>query len=276
MEPRPRPARRGARPSGPRAGRLPGGGHQRRPLRAVRRLRPHRRGMRSATRCPWSRTPPRRSAPPTAAGPPAPSATVGRVLVQRQQDHHHQWRRDAARRATRALVARARYLATQARDPALHYEHSQIGYAYRMSNLLAAARPRRSSRGLPAKIARRRDDQRALPRGARRPARASASCPSPTSATPNCWLTVVTLGPAIGTTPAELCAHLETHDIEARPAWKPLHLQPVFADAPMRGGAVAEAIFREGLCLPEWLGDDRRRRRPRHRRDRDRLASPPP
>ena len=64
------------------------------------------------------------------------------------------------------------------------------------------------------------------------------------------WLSVITLDRALGLTPTALCAHLETHDIEARPAWKPLHLQPVFADAPMRGGAVAEAVFRDGCCLP--------------------------
>jgi dTDP-4-amino-4,6-dideoxygalactose transaminase len=51
-------------------------------------------------------------------------------------------------------------------------------------------------------------------------------------------------------TPADLCAHLERADIEARPAWKPLHLQPVFDDAPVRGGAVAERIFDMGVCLP--------------------------
>ncbi len=62
---------------------------------------------------------------------------------------------------------------------------------------------------------------------------------------PTNWLTVVTLDD-----PTPVREHLETLDIEARPAWKPMHLQPVFADCEMRGGAVAEEIFRRGLCLP--------------------------
>jgi pyridoxal phosphate-dependent aminotransferase EpsN len=62
---------------------------------------------------------------------------------------------------------------------------------------------------------------------------------------------VITLDPEqCAVTPAEVCAHLETLDIEARPAWKPMHLQPVFRDRPVRGGAVAERIFTTGLCLP--------------------------
>ena len=147
-----------------------------------------------------------------------------------------------------ASVERARHLAAQARDPALHYEHSQIGYSYRMSNLLAAL-GRAQLRGLPAKIARRRaihERYRAALGG--RPG--IGFMPVADFGTPNWWLTVATLGPGTRTTPAALCAHLETHDIEARPAWKPLHLQPVFADVPMRGGAVAEAVFRDGVRLP--------------------------
>jgi pyridoxal phosphate-dependent aminotransferase EpsN len=74
--------------------------------------------------------------------------------------------------------------------------------------------------------------------------------PVSAAGTPNHWLTVITLDPGLGVTPADVCADLERHDIEARPAWKPLHLQPVFADAPMLGGPVAEAGFRTGCCLP--------------------------
>jgi dTDP-4-amino-4,6-dideoxygalactose transaminase len=147
-----------------------------------------------------------------------------------------------------ALVARARFLAGQARDPALHYQHSEIGYAYKMSNLLAAL-GRGQLRGLPGKIARRRSIF-ARYRDAFADLDGIATMPISDAGEPNYWLSVITLDPALGVTPAALCAHLETHDIEARPAWKPLHLQPVFADAPMRGGAVAEAVFRDGCCLP--------------------------
>ena len=146
------------------------------------------------------------------------------------------------------VTDRVRVLAAQARDPALHYEHSQIGYAYRMSNLLAAV-GRGQLEGLPAKIARRHEINQRY-RVALGDLPGVGFMPVAELGRPNYWLTVATLGPDFGATPAEACAHLETHDIEARPAWKPLHLQPVFAGAPMRGGAVAEAIFREGLCLP--------------------------
>jgi dTDP-4-amino-4,6-dideoxygalactose transaminase len=156
----------------------------------------------------------------------------GGMLVARDPDH----------------VVRARHLAAQAREPALHYEHAEIGYGYRMSNLLAAL-GRGQLRGLPEKIARRRavhERYRAALGG--RPG--VGFMPVAPEGSPNHWLTVVTLDPALGVTPADVCAHLERHAIEARPAWKPLHLQPVFADAPMLGGSVAEAVFRTGCCLP--------------------------
>jgi dTDP-4-amino-4,6-dideoxygalactose transaminase len=117
-----------------------------------------------------------------------------------------------------------------------------------MSNLLAAL-GRAQLAGLPAKIDRRRAIQERY-RAALGDRPGVGFMPVADFGTPNWWLAVATLGPETGTTPADLCAHLETHDIEARPAWKPLHLQPVFADAPMRGGRVAEAVFREGVCLP--------------------------
>jgi dTDP-4-amino-4,6-dideoxygalactose transaminase len=75
--------------------------------------------------------------------------------------------------------------------------------------------------------------------------------PSLAATDPNYWLTVVTLDPReFGATPEEVRKHLEHLDIEARPAWKPMHLQPAFAGYPVRGGGVAEEIFRTGLCLP--------------------------
>jgi dTDP-4-amino-4,6-dideoxygalactose transaminase len=148
----------------------------------------------------------------------------------------------------RKLTARARMLAAQARDPALHYEHSQIGYAYRLSNLLAAV-GRAQLRSLPEKIARRRAIN-AVYRQELHGVPGIDFMPVAASGSPNYWLTVVTLGPEFGASPAEVCAELESRDIEARPAWKPLHLQPVFDGAPVRGGAVAEAVFDHGLCLP--------------------------
>jgi dTDP-4-amino-4,6-dideoxygalactose transaminase len=147
------------------------------------------------------------------------------------------------------VATRARNLAAQARDPALHYEHSQLGFNYRLSNLLAAL-GRAQLAGLDAKVAKRRRIKQQY-REAFADVPAIAFMPDAAFGEPTNWLTVITLDPEqCAVTPQEVCAHLETLDIEARPAWKPMHLQPVFADCPMRGGAVAERIFATGVCLP--------------------------
>lgn len=141
------------------------------------------------------------------------------------------------------VIARARHLSTQAREPAPHYEHRDIGFNYRMSNLLAAI-GRAQLEGLPAKIERRRAIN-AEYRDAFADLAGVGFLPNAADGEPTNWLTVVVLDD-----PAAVRNHLESLDIEARPAWKPMHLQPAFADCEMRGGAVAEEIFRRGLCLP--------------------------
>ena len=150
-------------------------------------------------------------------------------------------------------IDRARYLSQQARQPVLHYEHTEVGFNYRMSNLLAAV-----GRGQLADAAGQDRpaprDQRGLPVGTGRRSRASSSCPGTTAASPNGWLTLITLDPSAGLDPDELCARLEELDIEARPAWKPMHLQPVFAGVPVEGGEVAEDLYRRGVCLPSGSG----------------------
>jgi pyridoxal phosphate-dependent aminotransferase EpsN len=140
-------------------------------------------------------------------------------------------------------IARARDLSTQARDPAPHYEHTEIGFNYRMSNLLAAL-GRAQLEGLPEKVARRRAIN-ARYRAAFAEAPGIGFLPNASDGVPTNWLTVITLDD-----PTAVREHLESLDVEARPAWKPMHLQPVFAGCEMRGGAVAEEIFRKGLCLP--------------------------
>jgi dTDP-4-amino-4,6-dideoxygalactose transaminase len=148
-----------------------------------------------------------------------------------------------------AYVARARHLSTQARDQAPHYEHSELGYNYRMSNLLAAL-GRGQLRSLPAKVARRRDINRRY-REAFAGVDGISFMPNAAHGAPTNWLTVVTVDvAAFGASPARIREHLETKNIEARPAWKPMHLQPLFADAEVHGGAVAARIFAAGLCLP--------------------------
>src|SRR5439155_19798944 len=97
---------------------------------------------------------------------------------------------------------------------------------------------------LPGKVARRREINAAY-RAALADLPGVGFLPNAPDGEPTNWLTVLTVD-----APARVRDHLESLDIEARPAWKPMHLQPVFAGCLMRGGAVAEEIFRRGLCLP--------------------------
>jgi dTDP-4-amino-4,6-dideoxygalactose transaminase len=148
-----------------------------------------------------------------------------------------------------ALVDRARYLSTQARDPAPHYQHSMIGYNYRMSNLLAAV-GRGQLRVLRDRISRKRDIfnfyQRALS-----DLPGISFLPIPRDGEPNYWLTCILVDPALfGATREDIRQALEKENIESRPLWKPMHLQPIFRDCSFRGGLVSEGIFRDGLCLP--------------------------
>ena len=147
------------------------------------------------------------------------------------------------------LIARARHLATQARDRAAHYQHSEIGYNYRLSNLLAAI-GRAQLESLPDKVRSRREIQERY-RAALETSPGIAFMPTAGYGTPNYWLTCIQVDPAeAGLTREELRLELERADIEARPVWKPMHLQPVFADRMCCGGEVAENLFDNGLCLP--------------------------
>jgi dTDP-4-amino-4,6-dideoxygalactose transaminase len=147
------------------------------------------------------------------------------------------------------VAARARHLATQARDPAPHYEHSTIGYNYRLSNLLAAV-GRGQLRRLDELVARRRDIHAAyVDRLGGVPGVTFA--PIDAFGRSNCWLTVVTIDPeAAGADRETIREHLDRRGIEARPVWKPMHLQPVFAEHRIHGGELAARLFRDGLCLP--------------------------
>jgi pyridoxal phosphate-dependent aminotransferase EpsN len=151
--------------------------------------------------------------------------------------------------AEEALVARARFLAQQARDPGPHYEHSVLGNNYRMSNLLAAV-GRGQLRVLPQRVERKR----AIFEGY---CRALAGVPGiefmPEASYGRAtrWLTVILVDPAaFGATREDIRLHLETLNIESRPVWKPMHLQPVFRGCRVVGGGVAADLFDRGLCLP--------------------------
>lgn len=149
----------------------------------------------------------------------------------------------------RALTDQARFLAQQARDPAPHYEHTTLGYNYRLSNICAAI-----ARGQLAVL----DDRVAARRAIFARYQASlADLPGigfmPEASYGRCtrWLTVILIDPdAFGADRETVRCTLEAANIEARPVWKPMHLQPVFAGARCVGGAVSAACFAQGLCLP--------------------------
>ena len=149
-----------------------------------------------------------------------------------------------------ALVRNVRHLATQARQPVSHYEHAEIGYNYRLSNLLAAL-GRAQLRGLPAKLVRRREiNTRYRTLLADLPGLSFQ--PTPPWSTPNHWLTCILLDPVVAEapTPTTLEQRLRERNIESRPLWKPMHLQPVFADAEAVVTGVSDELFARGLCLP--------------------------
>lgn len=151
------------------------------------------------------------------------------------------------------LIARARHLASQARLPAAHYEHAETGFNYRMTSL-AAALGLAQLETLDERVSRRRavfDHYRR--RLADVPGLSFA--PEAPGRRHTRWLTVIRLAPGTNSvTPERLRLALEAAGIESRPVWKPMHLQPAFRDAPMIGGAVSEALFAEGLCLPSGGG----------------------
>jgi dTDP-4-amino-4,6-dideoxygalactose transaminase len=151
------------------------------------------------------------------------------------------------------LAARVRHLATQAREPVVHYEHKEVGFNYRLSNLLAAF-GRGQLAALEERIKRRRQVNTAY-RQALAEVPGIGFMPIADYGQPNYWLTCITIDPDVaGTNPELLRQHLERTNIESRPTWKPLHLQPAFADAPRRVDGTSEKVFDRGLCLPSGSG----------------------
>ncbi len=147
------------------------------------------------------------------------------------------------------LLEHARKLSTQAREPAPHYEHTEIGFNYRLSNLLAAV-GRAQLAALPERVAaRQRLNSRYRELLADVPG--VEFMPQARDGASNCWLTCITVDPdAFGADREAIRLALEAEDIEARPVWKPMHLQPVFAGSPVFGGDVSARLFERGLCLP--------------------------
>jgi dTDP-4-amino-4,6-dideoxygalactose transaminase len=141
-----------------------------------------------------------------------------------------------------------RYLATQAREPAVHYEHVELGYNYRLSSISAALGRAQLTR-LPEMIARRRAIRAHYASFFADVAGVSLLPGNPDE--DNCWLTSVLVSreeARFG--PLDLQAFLEERNIESRPLWKPMHLQPLYKDAGYVGGTVAQRLFETGLALP--------------------------
>ncbi|MGZ0654703.1 DegT/DnrJ/EryC1/StrS family aminotransferase [Coraliomargarita sp. W4R72] len=146
-------------------------------------------------------------------------------------------------------IERARYLATQAREPVAHYEHKSIGYNYRMSNVLAGLGNSQLA-DLDRRVTVRHTHFDAYKQALGHfPGIQFMPIAEPDAA--NYWLTCLTIDPeSSGLTRDTLLSALAAADIEARPLWKPLHLQPVFRYKPCFGGELAAQLFQRGLCLP--------------------------
>lgn len=158
-------------------------------------------------------------------------------------------------------VEKSRFLSTQARDSAPHYQHSQIGYNYRMSNIVAGI-GRGQLEVLPSRVEARRannDFYRALLKDYSYISFQN----EPNGHFSNCWLTSILVEANTKNLDREkIRLSLEKVNIETRPLWKPMHLQPVFANCPSYMNGVSERLFKDGLCLPSGsnLTDDERNR----------------
>jgi pyridoxal phosphate-dependent aminotransferase EpsN len=153
-------------------------------------------------------------------------------------------------------IARARFLSTQARDPALWYQHSTLGWNYRLSNVLAGI-GRGQMRHIGQRVAARR---RIFDRYVKKLGNIEGIqfMPEPQWSFSNRWLTVLTLKEPITASPIFVLKHLSSLNIEARPVWKPMHLQPVFENSRCyfhgTGQDVSADLFARGLCLPSGSG----------------------
>lgn len=151
------------------------------------------------------------------------------------------------------LAQTVRYLSTQARQPVVHYEHAEIGYNYRMSNLLAAL-GRAQLRRLDGMIDARRS-WRLKYREYFRAVEGIELFGGPEDSEDNCWLSSIVIDECkVGQNPAAIRGKLDELGIESRPLWKPMHLQPVFRDAPHKVNGTSEHFFENGLTLPSGSG----------------------
>ena len=146
------------------------------------------------------------------------------------------------------IAAQVRFLANQAKDPAPYYQHSQMGFNYRLSNICAGIG--RGQMEVLEKRVKQRREIFAFYEEQLRPLPGISFLREPPGTISNRWLTCLLIDKASGTTADALRLHLESANIEARLLWKPLHLQPLFAETPYYGDRLSEKLFATGLCLP--------------------------
>ncbi len=146
---------------------------------------------------------------------------------------------------------KATFLSTQARDNAPHYQHSEIGYNYRMSNVCAGI-GRGQMQVLDKHVALRRKMHEFYLDIFKDKKGVTVLCEPNDSYFSNHWLTAIVIDPAVsgGITREGLRLGLEKYNIESRPLWKPMHMQPIFEKYPYYGGKIAQELFENGLCLP--------------------------
>ncbi len=159
-------------------------------------------------------------------------------------------------------IEKARFLATQARDKAPHYQHSHIGYNYRMSNVLAGI-GRGQMQVIDKRVAQRRANHQFYKDNLEQIPGVSVFTEAEGSFS-NYWLTTILIDPnkTKGITTEDVRLSLEKENIETRPLWKPMHIQPIFKEYPAYCNGVSEELFKIGLCLPSgsnMTDDDRNR-----------------
>lgn len=155
---------------------------------------------------------------------------------------------------SRETADRVTFYATQAREQAPHYQHEKIGYNYRLSNICAGI-GRGQMQVLDEHIARRRAIHGLYSQGLGSISGIEVQQNPSAQFNSNFWLTSILIDPKqTGFDREQLRLRLEEENIESRPLWKPMHLQPVFAACPYYGGSVAEGLFERGLCLPSGSG----------------------
>lgn len=145
-------------------------------------------------------------------------------------------------------IQKARFLATQARDPAPHYQHSHIGYNYRMSNICAGI-GRGQMEVIDERVAQRRSNF-SFYRAAFSKNSAISFLEEPDGFFSNRWLTTIAIDTKCGVTREDIRLALDKENIETRPLWKPMHMQPVFNECPKYLNMQSETLFNNGLCIP--------------------------